>query len=51
VIVTLLVIGLIVFLGTHAFSMARGSRASLVGRIGEGPYKGSIPWRRSPGSC
>jgi uncharacterized membrane protein len=40
VIVTLLVIGLIVFLGTHAFSMARGSRASLIGRIGEGPYKG-----------
>src|SRR5918997_6074656 len=37
---TLLVIGLIVFLGTHAFSMARGSRASLIGRIGEGPYKG-----------
>jgi uncharacterized membrane protein len=40
VIVTLLVLGLIVFLGTHAFSMARGSRASLIGRIGEGPYKG-----------
>ncbi len=37
---TLLAIGLIVFLGTHAFSMARGSRASLIGRIGEGPYKG-----------
>jgi len=38
--VTLLVLGLIVFLGTHAFSMARGARAALIGRIGEGPYKG-----------
>ncbi|MCB5176829.1 MULTISPECIES: NnrU family protein [Microvirga] len=37
---TLLVLGLIVFLGTHAFSMARKSRASLVARLGEGPYKG-----------
>ncbi len=37
---TLLVLGLILFLGTHAFSMARGPRAALVGRIGEGPYKG-----------
>lgn len=37
---TLLVLGLIVFLGTHAFSMARKARASLVGRIGEGAYKG-----------
>jgi uncharacterized membrane protein len=38
--VTILVLGLIVFLGTHAFSMARGRRAALVSRIGEVPYKG-----------
>ncbi|QFU16630.1 NnrU family protein [Microvirga thermotolerans] len=37
---TLLILGLIVFLGTHSFSMARKSRAELVGRFGEGPYKG-----------
>lgn len=37
---TLLVLGLIVFLGTHSFSMARKSRAAIIGRIGEGPYKG-----------
>ncbi len=36
----LLVLGLIVFLGMHAFSMARSSRAVLISRIGEGPYKG-----------
>jgi uncharacterized membrane protein len=38
--VTLLVLGLIVFLGTHAFSMFRVPRAALVARWGEGPYKG-----------
>jgi uncharacterized membrane protein len=38
--VTLLIIGLIVFLGTHAFSMARSRRGKLVAKIGEGPYKG-----------
>jgi uncharacterized membrane protein len=38
--VTLLVLGLVIFLGTHSFSMARGPRAALVARIGEGPYKG-----------
>ena len=27
------------FLGTHAFSMARTRRAAIVGRIGEGRYK------------
>ncbi len=37
---TLLVLGLVIFLGTHSFSMARGPRAALVARIGEGPYKG-----------
>ena len=36
----LLVFGLIVFLGTHAFSMARQRRHALIGKIGPGPYKG-----------
>jgi uncharacterized membrane protein len=36
----LLILGLTLFLGTHAFTMARGPRAALVGRLGEGPYKG-----------
>jgi uncharacterized membrane protein len=38
--VALLILGLIVFLGTHAFSMARYRRAAFIGKIGEGPYKG-----------
>jgi uncharacterized membrane protein len=38
--VTILVLGLVIFLGMHAFSMARTSRAALISRIGEGPYKG-----------
>src|SRR3712207_2723514 len=37
---TLLILGLVLFLGTHAFTMARGPRASLRARMGEGPYKG-----------
>jgi uncharacterized membrane protein len=36
----ILVLGLAIFLGTHAFTMARGPRAALVARLGEGPYKG-----------
>ncbi|MGF9758040.1 NnrU family protein [Microvirga sp. 0TCS3.31] len=36
---TLLVLGLVLFLGTHSFSMARVTRAAIIGRIGEGPYK------------
>src|SRR3954447_1264157 len=37
---TLLILGLILFLGTHAFTMARGPRARLRERLGGGPYKG-----------
>jgi uncharacterized membrane protein len=37
---TLLILGLVLFLGTHAFTMARSPRAAVVGRLGEGPYKG-----------
>ena len=36
----ILVLGLAIFLGTHAFTTARGPRAALVARLGEGPYKG-----------
>lgn len=35
-----LVLGLALFIGAHAFTMARGPRAALVGRLGEGRYKG-----------
>lgn len=35
----IMILGLVLFLGTHAFSMARGPRAELVGRVGEGRYK------------
>ncbi|HKG73103.1 MAG TPA: NnrU family protein, partial [Aestuariivirgaceae bacterium] len=37
---TLLVIGLILFLGVHLFSYLRSARAALTARLGEGPYKG-----------
>ena len=37
---TLLILGLVIFIGTHSFSMARERRAAFIGRIGEGPYKG-----------
>nr|WP_281369201.1 NnrU family protein [Microvirga mediterraneensis] len=36
----MLIVGLVIFLGMHSFSMARARRAALIGRIGEGPYKG-----------
>lgn len=35
----LLILGLVLFLGTHAFSMVRSQRATVVGQIGEGRYK------------
>ena len=36
---TLLILGLALFLGTHAFTMARGPRAQVRSRLGEDPYK------------
>jgi uncharacterized membrane protein len=36
----LLIAGLVLFLGIHTFTTLREPRAALVGRIGEGPYKG-----------
>ncbi|WP_020695618.1 NnrU family protein [Reyranella massiliensis] len=35
-----LVLGLALFLGAHTFGTLRNSRAALIGRLGEGPYKG-----------
>src|SRR5690606_2179720 len=37
---TILVIGLVVFMALRALPWLRGARASLVGSLGEGPYKG-----------
>jgi uncharacterized membrane protein len=36
----ILILGLIVFIGAHSFTMARGPRAQAIARLGEGPYKG-----------
>lgn len=36
----LLVFGLALFLGVHAFTTLRGTRAAAIARLGEGPYKG-----------
>lgn len=35
-----LVVGLLVFLGAHTFTTLRSQRAAVIGRLGEGPYKG-----------
>ncbi len=35
----ILISGLVIFLGVHLFTTRRASRAALVGRLGEGPYK------------
>lgn len=35
----LMIAGLILFLGAHAFTTLRGERAGLVAKLGEGPYK------------
>src|SRR5215217_8674133 len=37
---TLLVLGLVLFVGTHAITMTREARAAAVALLGEGPYKG-----------
>ncbi len=37
---TVLIIGLVVFLGIHTLTTLRTPRAALIGRLGEGPYKG-----------
>lgn len=35
-----LILGLVLFLGAHTLTTLRATRAALIGRIGEGPYKG-----------
>ena len=35
-----LIVGLVLFLGIHTLTTLREPRAALVGRLGEGPYKG-----------
>jgi Predicted membrane protein len=35
-----LILGLVLFLGIHIFTTLRGTRAAVIGRFGEGPYKG-----------
>jgi uncharacterized membrane protein len=37
---TVLIAGLVVFLGIHTLTTLRAPRAALIGRLGEGPYKG-----------
>ncbi len=37
---TLLIVGLVVFLGIHTLTTLRAPRAALVSGLGEGPYKG-----------
>ena len=37
---TLLILGLALFLGIHTFTTMRGARAAAIGRLGEGGYKG-----------
>lgn len=36
----LMLAGLVLFLGAHVFTTRREARAALIGKIGEGPYKG-----------
>lgn len=38
----ILVAGLVVFIGAHVFVTMRDQRAALIGRMGEGPYKGLL---------
>jgi uncharacterized membrane protein len=37
---TILILGLIILLGGHSLTMFRDTRAGLIARLGEGPYKG-----------
>ena len=36
----ILILGLVLFLGIHTLTTMRVTRAAMVGRLGEGPYKG-----------
>ena len=37
---SILILGLVLFLGIHIFTTLRGAREAVIGRVGEGPYKG-----------
>ena len=37
---SLLILGLVLFLGIHTLTTMRDARATVIGRLGEGPYKG-----------
>jgi uncharacterized membrane protein len=37
---SILILGLVLFIGIHVFTTLRVRRAAVIGRIGEGPYKG-----------
>jgi len=47
----LLILGLVLFLGTHAFTMAREPRAALVAQPARDRIRASIPSFRSPAWC
>jgi uncharacterized membrane protein len=36
----ILILGLVLFLGIHSLTTMRTTRAAMIGRLGEGPYKG-----------
>ena len=36
----IMILGLAVFIGTHVITTQRDTRAALIARLGEGPYKG-----------
>lgn len=36
----ILILGLVLFVGIHAFTTLRAPRAAVIGRLGEGPYRG-----------
>ena len=36
----ILILGLVLFLGIHTLTTMRAARAGVIGRLGEGPYKG-----------
>ena len=37
---SILILSLVLFLGIHIFTTLRAPRAAIIGRLGEGPYKG-----------
>lgn len=45
-----MILGLVLFLGIHVLSSLRDLRGSIVNAMGEGAYKASIRWYRSPAS-